>query len=65
MEACVNSVHIRSYSGPHFPAFELHTGGYAESLRIQSGYGGMRTRIAPNADTFCAVGKARESGEIG
>ena len=33
---CVKSVRIRSYSGPHFPAFRLNTGRYGVSLRIQS-----------------------------
>ena len=32
---CVKSVHIRSYSGPHFPAFGLNTERYFVSLRIQ------------------------------
>ena len=49
------SVHIRSYSGPHFPAFGLNTERYSVSLRIQSECGKMRTRITPNTDTFYAV----------
>ena len=43
---CLKSVRIRSYSGPHFPAFRL---------RIQSECGKMRTRIIPYTDTFHAV----------
>ena len=43
---CVKSVRIRSYSGSHFPTFELH---------IQSECGKMRTRITPITDTFHAV----------
>ena len=43
---CVKSVRIRSYSGPHFPAF---------SLRIQREYEKMQTRITPNKNTFHAV----------
>ena len=43
---CVKSVRIRSYSGPHFPAFGLNTERYC---------GKMRTRITPNTDTFYAV----------
>ena len=42
----VKSVSIRSYSGPHFPAF---------GLNIQSECGKMQTRITPNTDTFHAV----------
>ena len=42
----VKSVRIRSYSGPHFPAF---------GLNIQSECGKMRTRVTPNADTFHPV----------
>ena len=51
----VESVRIRSYSGPHFPAFELNTERYSVSLRIQSECGKMRPRITPNTDTFYAV----------
>ena len=52
---CVKSVRIRSYSGPHFPAFGLNTEKYYVSFRIQSKYGKTRTRIAPNTETFYAV----------
>ena len=52
---CVKSVRIRSYSGPHFPAFGLNTERYGVSLRIQSECGKMRTRITPNTDTVYAV----------
>ena len=51
----VKSVSIRSYSGPHFPAFGLNTERYRVSLRIQSECGKMQTRITPNTDTFHAV----------
>ena len=40
---CVKSVRIRSYSGPHFPAFGLNAGK-------------MKARITPNTDTFYSVG---------
>ena len=52
---CVKSVHIRSYSGPHFPVFELNTQRYKVALRIQSECGKMQTRITPNMNTFHAV----------
>ena len=52
---CVKSVRIRSYSGPHFPAFRLKTERYFLSLRIQSECGKMRTIITPNTDTFYSV----------
>ena len=52
---CVKSVRIRSYSGPHFPAFGLNMERYSISLRVQSECGKMRTKIIPNTDTFCAV----------
>ena len=52
---CEKCVHTRSYSGPHFPAFELNTERYSVSLRIQSECGKMRTRITPNTDTFYSV----------
>ena len=45
----VKSVHIRSFSGPLFPAF------YSVNLLIQSEFGKMRTRKTPNTDTFYAV----------
>ena len=46
---CVKSVRIWCYSGPYFPPFWLNTERYGASLRIQSGYGKIRT---PNTDTF-------------
>ena len=52
---CVKSVRIRSYSGPHFPAFGLNTERYGISLRTQSECGKMRTRTTPNTDAFHAV----------
>ena len=52
---CVKSARIRSYSGPHFPAFGQNTKRYSVSLRIQPKCGKMRTGITPNADTFHAV----------
>ena len=52
---CVKSVCIRSYSGPHFPTFGMNTERYGVSLRIQSEYGKMRTRMTPNMDIFYAV----------
>ena len=52
---CVKGVCIRTYSGPHFPAFGLNKERYSVSLRIQSECGKMQTRITPNTDTFYAV----------
>ena len=52
---CVKNVCIWSYSGLYFPAFGLNMEIYSSSLRIQSEYGKMRTRITPNTDTFYAV----------
>ena len=49
---CVKRLRIRSYSGPHFPAFGLNTERYVISLRIQSKCGKSLTRITPNTDTF-------------
>ena len=52
---CVKSFRIRSYSGPHFPAFGLNTERYGVSVRIQSKCKKIRTSITPNKDTFHAV----------
>ena len=52
---CVKSVLIPSYSGLHFLTFGLNTERYSVSLRIQSKYGKMQTRINTNTDTFHAV----------
>ena len=52
---CMKSVRIQSYSGPHFPAFGLNTERYGVFLCIQSECGKMRTRKAPNTDTFYVV----------
>ena len=51
----VEGVRIRSFSGPYFPAFGLNTERYTVSLRIQSEYRKIQTRITPNTDTFYAV----------
>ena len=54
----VKSVCIWSYSGPHFPAFELNRERYSVSFCIQSKCGKMRNRITPNTDFFtqcCSV----------
>ena len=52
---CEKSVLIRSYSGLRFPAFGLNKERYPVSLRIQSEYQKMWTRITPNTGIFCAV----------
>ena len=52
---CVESVRIRSFSGPYFPALGLNTERYGVSLRIQSEYRKIRIRKTPNMDTFYAV----------
>ena len=49
---CVKAVCIRSYSGPNFPAFVLNAKRYEVSLRIQSKFGQIRTRITLNTDIF-------------
>ena len=51
-ENCVKSIHIPSFSGPHFPAFGLNTEIYSVNFRIHSQCGKMRTRKTPNTDTF-------------
>ena len=48
------SVRIRSFPGPYFPAFKLFPY-YSISLRIHSEYWKIRTRKTPNANTFHAV----------
>ena len=57
----VKSIRIRSYSGPHFPAFGLNAERYSVSLRIQSECVKIQTRITPNKDTFYAVVEASET----
>ena len=52
---CVKSVRTRSHSSQYFPAFGLITERYSVSLRIQSEWGKIQTRITPNTDTFHAV----------
>ena len=49
---CVKGANIRSYSGPHFPAFGLNTERYGVSLRIQSEFGKKVTRITLNTYAF-------------
>ena len=52
---CCKSVPVRSWSGQYFPAFGLNTDRYGVSLRIQSKWEKIRTRITLNTDTFYAV----------
>ena len=51
----IKSVRILNYSGPYFPAFGLNMERYSVSLRIQSEYWKIRSRVTPNTDTFHAV----------
>ena len=60
---CEKSVRVRSCSGPYFPIFRLSTERYGVSLRFQSEWGKMLTRITPNTDTFHAA-TLLESGII-
>ena len=46
---------VRSFSGQYFSTFGLNTERYSVSLHIQSKYLKIRTRKAPNTDTFQAV----------
>ena len=52
---CAKSVHIQSYSVPHFPIFGLNTERYRISLRIQYECGKIRSRITPNTANFQAL----------
>ena len=52
---CVKCVHIRSFSGPYFPAFGLHTKRYEVSLPYSVQMQEYTTRKTPNTDTFHAV----------
>ena len=49
------SVHIRSFSGPHFPAFGLNTVRYGISLWIQFKHVKIRPRKIPNTESFHAA----------
>ena len=51
----MESVGIRSFYGPYFPAFELNTERYSVSLLIQSECGKTGTRKIPNANIFYVV----------
>ena len=51
----VKSVHIQSFSDPHFPAFWLNEEIYKVNLRTQLECGKIRTRKTPNTVTFHAV----------
>ena len=46
---------IWRFSGLYFPTLKLNNGGYCASLHIQSQRGRVRSRGAPNLDTFHAV----------
>ena len=55
---CVKGVHIQSFSGPHFPAFELNTEIYSDlhnkspySMHIQDN----TTQKTPHTNTFNAL----------
>ena len=51
----VKSIQIWKYSRSYFSAFGLKKDRYCISLRIQSKYGKIHSRITPNTDTFYAV----------
>ena len=52
---CLKCVLTQSYFAPYFPAFGLNTEINGVSLRIQSEYGKVRTRITPNMNIFYTV----------
>ena len=52
---CVESIRIRSFSGPYFPTFGLNTERYQVSLRIQFECEKLWTRKTVNTGTFHAV----------
>ena len=52
---CVKSVCIRSFSGPCFRAFGLHTEKFEVSLRLQSKCEKIKTRKTPYTDNFNAI----------
>ena len=52
MNHCEESVLIRSFSGPNFPAFRLNRQRYSVSLCIRSEYEKIGTRKTPSTDTF-------------
>ena len=52
---CVESVCIRSYSGPYFLTFGLNTERYFVFCCIQSKCRKIQTRITPNTETFYAA----------
>ena len=52
---CVESVLIRSFSVPYFPAFKLNTAIYGVNLSVQSECGKIRVRQTPKTDTFHTV----------
>ena len=51
----VQSVYIRSFYFPYFPACEMNTEIYSANHRIQFECRKIRTRKTPNANTFDAV----------
>ena len=48
----IKKFRIWSFSGPHFPTFELNKERYSFSFRIQPECGNIRTRKTPNTDIF-------------
>ena len=55
IKLCVKSFHIKSFSGPFFPALGLNTESYSVNIRIRCKCGKIWTRKSPNTDTFYAV----------
>ena len=55
----VQSIHIRSFSGPYFPAFELSTENYSVNLRIRSECVKIRTKKTSNMEAFYVVSDSR------
>ena len=54
----MKSLRIWSYSGPHFPAFELNTERYSVKMLK------MWTRITPNTGTFYVVHGTKTCSEL-
>ena len=60
---CAKSVRIRSFSGPHFPAFGLNMERYNVSLCIHSECRKIRTRNTPNTVTFHVMKRCLQKSE--
>ena len=61
---CLKSVRIRSFTGPHLPAFRLNTESYRVNIRIQSECGNTDQKNFEHGHVSCSGRDSEKDNEL-